>query len=35
MRHLALYQNALVVSGIVQGDCVVYAGHRRGAVKAP
>ena len=35
MRHLGLHQHALVVAGIVQGDCVAYAGQHRGAVKAP
>ena len=35
MRHLGLHQHALVVAGIVQGDCIAYAGQHRGAVRAP
>ena len=35
MRHLALHQHALVIAGIVQGNCAAYAGQYLGAIKAP
>ena len=35
MRHLALHQHALVIAGIVQGNCAVCAGQYLGAVEAP
>ena len=35
MSHLALHQHALVIAGIVQGNCGAYAGQYLGAVKAP